>query len=88
MRIVIAYEAFRTVNLRALQPVGTGPQAVGDLQAPEPEGQGDVPGADEREFWQRAEDRNRQTAKVYDQLGLAEYEAIEGFVRWRPAWQG
>ncbi len=44
------------------------------------------PGADEREFWQRAEDRNRQTAKIYDDLGLAEYEAIEGFVRWKPAW--
>ena len=44
------------------------------------------PGADEREFWQRAEERNRQTAKIYDKLGLAEYEAIEGFVRWKPAW--
>jgi glucosamine-6-phosphate deaminase len=41
------------------------------------------PGIDEREFWQRAEERNRQTAKIYDELGLAEYEAIEGFVRWR-----
>ena len=41
------------------------------------------PGVDEREFWQRAEDRNRATAKLYDRLGLAEYEAIEGFVRWR-----
>lgn len=41
------------------------------------------PGADEREFWERAEDRNRATAKVYDDLGLAEYEAIEGFVQWR-----
>jgi glucosamine-6-phosphate deaminase len=41
------------------------------------------PGPDQREFWQRAEERNRQTARVYDQLGLAEYEAIEGFVRWR-----
>jgi len=40
------------------------------------------PGLDEREFWQRAEDRNRATAKLYDQLGLAEYEAIEGFVKW------
>jgi glucosamine-6-phosphate deaminase len=37
---------------------------------------------DPREFWQRAEDRNRTTAKLYDTLGLAEYEAIEGFVRW------
>ncbi len=37
---------------------------------------------DPREFWQRAEDRNRGTAKVYDALGLSEYEAIEGFVRW------
>jgi glucosamine-6-phosphate deaminase len=37
---------------------------------------------DPREFWQRAEDRNRHTAETYDKLGLAEYEAIEGFVRW------
>ncbi len=42
------------------------------------------PGIDKREFWQRAEDRNRATAVLYDQLGLAEYEAIEGFVRWLP----
>ncbi len=40
---------------------------------------------DPREFWQRAEDRNRATAALYDRLGLAEYEAIEGFVRWKPA---
>jgi glucosamine-6-phosphate deaminase len=40
------------------------------------------PGAnDPREFWQRAEDRNRATAAAYDRLGLAEYEAMEGFVR-------
>jgi glucosamine-6-phosphate deaminase len=42
------------------------------------------PGPDEREFWQRAEARNRDTAQLYDKLGLAEYEAIEGFVRWFP----
>jgi glucosamine-6-phosphate deaminase len=42
------------------------------------------PGSDLREFWQRAEARNRTTAVVYDKLGLAEYEAIEGFVQWRP----
>lgn len=40
---------------------------------------------DTREFWQRAEDRNRQTAEIYDALGLPEYQAIEGFVRWRPS---
>lgn len=40
------------------------------------------PGHDDREFWQRAEDRNADTARLYDALGLAEYEAIEGFVRW------
>jgi glucosamine-6-phosphate deaminase len=40
-------------------------------------------GSDEREFWQRAEDRNRNTAKLYDQLGLPEYYALEGFVQWR-----
>jgi glucosamine-6-phosphate deaminase len=41
------------------------------------------PGTDNREFWQRAEERNRETARLYDKMGLAEYEAIEGFVRWK-----
>ena len=41
------------------------------------------PGDDEREFWVRAEDRNRETARCYDQLGLAEYEAMEAFVRFK-----
>ncbi|MFO7847226.1 MAG: glucosamine-6-phosphate deaminase [Balneolaceae bacterium] len=40
------------------------------------------PGSDTREFWQRSEDRNKGTAITYDNLGLAEYEAIEGFVRY------
>ncbi|MDA1119959.1 MAG: glucosamine-6-phosphate deaminase [Bacteroidetes bacterium] len=40
------------------------------------------PGSDTREFWQRAEDRNKGTAKLYDRLGLAEYEAIEAFKRY------
>ena len=39
-------------------------------------------GTDSREFWQRAEARNRATAKAYDKLGFAEYEAIEAFVRY------
>lgn len=41
------------------------------------------PGDDAREFWERAEDRNRETARAYDALGLAEYEAMEAFVRWK-----
>jgi glucosamine-6-phosphate deaminase len=41
------------------------------------------PGSDPREFWQRADDRTRGTAELYDQLGMAEYEAIEAFVRWQ-----
>ena len=40
------------------------------------------PGSDKREFWQRAEDRNRDTARLYDLLGLPEYEAMEGFKRY------
>ncbi len=40
-------------------------------------------GTDEREFWQRAEDRNRKTADFYNKLGLAEYAAMEAFVRWK-----
>ncbi len=39
-------------------------------------------GSDSREFWQRAEDRNRETADLYDALGLAHYAAMEAFVRW------
>ncbi|MEO1625020.1 MAG: glucosamine-6-phosphate deaminase [Bacteroidota bacterium] len=41
------------------------------------------PGNDEREFWQRAEDRNRSTAEAYRALGLSEYEAMEAFQRWK-----
>ncbi|HET8753973.1 MAG TPA: glucosamine-6-phosphate deaminase [Salinimicrobium sp.] len=41
------------------------------------------PGDDEREFWVRAQERNRETAKNYDKLGLANYEAMEAFVRWK-----
>lgn len=40
------------------------------------------PGDDPREFWVRAEDRTCETAALYHQLGLADYEAIEAFVRW------
>jgi glucosamine-6-phosphate deaminase len=40
-------------------------------------------GSDNREFWQRAEDRNKATAEIYNKLGLAEYEAMEAFVRWK-----
>ena len=39
------------------------------------------PGGDRREFWQRTEDRSRQLAVAYNDLGLAEYEAIEAFKR-------
>ena len=41
-------------------------------------------GNDERLFWQRAEDRNRGTADLYDHLGLACYEAMEAFVEYKP----
>ncbi len=41
-------------------------------------------GDDERLFWQRAEDRNRATAELYKELGLAAYEAIEAFVQYIP----
>ena len=38
------------------------------------------PGQDEREFWQRVEQRNKDTAAVLDRLGLAEYFAMEAYV--------
>ncbi|WP_027394119.1 glucosamine-6-phosphate deaminase [Aquimarina latercula] len=38
-------------------------------------------GEDSREFWLRAEERNKDTAERYDNLGLADYEAIEAFKR-------
>ena len=41
-------------------------------------------GNDDRLFWQRAEDRNRATAQLYDNLGLACYEAMEAFVEYKP----
>lgn len=39
-------------------------------------------GTDLREFWERAEDRNANTANLYDQLGLQKYAAMEAFVRY------
>lgn len=40
-------------------------------------------GSDNREFWQRAEDRNSNTANLYAQLGMTKYAAMEAFVRWK-----
>ncbi len=39
-------------------------------------------GEDSREFWLRARERNRNTAQLYDKLGMADYEAIEAFKRY------
>lgn len=39
-------------------------------------------GDDAREFWMRAEERNRDTAQKYRALGLSDYAAIEAFVRY------
>jgi glucosamine-6-phosphate deaminase len=39
-------------------------------------------GSDNREFWQRAEERNANTADLYAKLGLTKYAAMEAFVRW------
>ena len=39
------------------------------------------PGEDSREFWQRAEERTQNTARLYDEMGMAEYQAIEVFVK-------
>ncbi|MEF2642814.1 MAG: PIG-L family deacetylase, partial [Paramuribaculum sp.] len=41
-------------------------------------------GDDDRLFWQRAEERNRATAQLYENLGLASYEAMEAFVEYHP----
>lgn len=37
------------------------------------------PGQDDREFWQRVEARNKETAATLDRLGLAEYFAMEAY---------
>lgn len=39
-------------------------------------------GSDDREFWQRAEERNANTAQLYAKLGMTQYAAMEAFVRW------
>ena len=38
------------------------------------------PGQDDREFWQRVDARNKETADILDRLGLAEYFAMEAYV--------
>lgn len=40
-------------------------------------------GSDNREFWQRAEERNANTANLYAALGMTKYAAMEAFVRWQ-----
>jgi glucosamine-6-phosphate deaminase len=45
------------------------------------------PGSDDREFWQRAEERNHATAVLYDRIGMAEYEAFEAFRRYLPGFK-
>jgi glucosamine-6-phosphate deaminase len=40
-------------------------------------------GSDDREFWQRAEERNAGTAELYARLGMTRYAAMEAFVRWK-----
>jgi len=42
------------------------------------------PGVDEREFWQRVEERNKTTSRLVDQLGLPEYFAMEALVLREP----
>ena len=39
-------------------------------------------GDDEREFWQRVEERNREIAITYNELGMADYQAMETFRRY------
>jgi len=39
-------------------------------------------GDDEREFWQRVEQRNRDSAIRYNELGMADYQAMETFRRY------
>jgi len=39
-------------------------------------------GSDDRKLWQRAEERNANTAQIFADLGLAHYAAMEAFVRW------
>ena len=57
--------------------------AFGSFQIPITKRPPVFPGDDAREFWMRAEDRISETAKIYNQLGLAEYEAMEAFVKWK-----
>ena len=42
------------------------------------------PGNDERLFWQRAEEWNQATARLYNSPGLASYEDMEAFVQYKP----
>jgi glucosamine-6-phosphate deaminase len=43
------------------------------------------PGSDDREFWQRAYERNKNTADLYNSLGMPEYESMEVFVDLSPS---
>lgn len=66
---------------RTAEPGRSDPKTPCDLPPPFAKGHRPFPGEDKREFWQRAEERNQNTARLYDKLGMAEYQAIEVFVR-------
>ena len=71
----------RSTSLVPLSPGRAASEEAGHLPAPVAEGHARrSPGPDDREFWQRAEDRNLGTAATLDRLGLPEYYAMEAFV--------
>ena len=82
-RRVAGVGAARNRNGRAAQPDEVDRKRTAIFKHQSQKDRALFPGPDMREFWKRAEDRNRDTAQLYDKLGLAEYEAIEGFVRWK-----
>ncbi|MBO7197564.1 MAG: PIG-L family deacetylase [Tidjanibacter sp.] len=43
--------------------------------------QKDLNSSYKRDYWQSAEEKTRNNARLYDKLGMAEYEALEIFVR-------
>ncbi|RKS55362.1 glucosamine-6-phosphate deaminase [Gillisia mitskevichiae] len=81
-----AWQEFETHEIEMAVPLS--PQEVGRKRKAifQHQSQKDhpvFPGDDEREFWVRAQERNSETAINYHKLGLADYEAMEAFVRWK-----
>ncbi|MBX3436040.1 MAG: hypothetical protein KF861_01000 [Planctomycetaceae bacterium] len=72
----------RTIDRRAAQSRNHASQEAGDFRTNSQKDAALFPANDGYEFWVRAEERTKETARIYNALGLPEFHALESFKRY------